>query len=193
MATLSTAVAAGVVLLVLLAGCAAHLSRPTALPAALRAHGVLPAPVVPAAAVAVPAAEGLLGLAGAAALLAGSRDGLVLVLAAAAGLFGLYAGYSRHALGRAPAGAPCGCSRTEVPLTGWVAGRALALAALAAAAALLAGPAAALPPSGAAESTLVLLAAPSCALLLWALPLALHQPAPAGRPAPRGGIPRWTS
>ncbi|MGW4974240.1 hypothetical protein ACWEP3_30970, partial [Streptomyces albidoflavus] len=38
--------ATAVVLLVLLAGCAAHLTRPAALPGALRAHAVLPGRVV---------------------------------------------------------------------------------------------------------------------------------------------------
>jgi hypothetical protein len=192
MTTLLAAVATGMVLLTALAGCITQLLRPAELPAALRAHRVLPPAAVRPAAVAAPAAEGLLAAAGAAALLGGSRTGLALVLAAGAGLFGVYAGYSRHALTRAPAGAPCGCAGSGLPLSGWVAGRALTLALLAAAGALLAGPAGTGPPSGAAEYTLVLLIAGGCALLLWVLPAAMHQPA-ARPPGIRGGVPRWTS
>jgi hypothetical protein len=206
MTTLLASVAAAAVLLTALAGCAAHLARPAALPAALRAHRLLPGAAVPTAAVAAPAAEGLLGAVGTAALFTGQRTALTLVLAAGAALFTCYAAYSRAALAHAPAGAPCGCAgRQALPLSGWVAGRALALAVLAAAGALLAGPVAAAPPSGAAERTVVLLAAVGCTVLVWSLPAAMHQPAAAHRPAithgpaagarppHTGGVPRWTS
>lgn len=195
MSTLLASAAAGIVLLTALAGCAAQLTRPAALGAALRTHGLLPAAAVPATAVAVPAAEGALGAAGAAALLTGHRAALALVLAAGAVLFGCYAAYSRAALAKAPAGVPCGCAgRHALPLSGWVAGRALILAGLAAAGALLTGPARAAQPSGAAELTLVALIAACCALLVWSLPAAMHRPAdaPAHRPL-TGGVPRWTS
>ncbi|GAA1905518.1 hypothetical protein GCM10009716_14270 [Streptomyces sodiiphilus] len=182
MVTFLAPVAAGIVLLSLLAGCAAHLTKPGSLPAALRAHRIVPDALVPAVARAVPAAEGLLGAGGAALLVAGHRAGLASVLAAAALLCAGYAAYSRHALAAGRAGSPCGCSRTEVPLSGWVAGRALALALLAAAAAALTA-AGAQPPAGAAQWAVVVLAAAASTALLWSLPAAMHQPAPP-RPAP---------
>ncbi|MDT0264773.1 methylamine utilization protein MauE [Streptomyces sp. DSM 44915] len=175
MTTLIGAVATGVLLLVLLAGCAGHLSRPATLPDALRAHRVLPDRAVPAAARAATAAEGLLGLAGVAALLARQRVGLAVVLAGAAVLFLGYALYTRHVLATGRGG-PCGCSRAEVPLSGWVTGRAWALAALAlAGAALVAGPAAV--PADPAETATAALAAVTFAALLWTLPAAMARPA----------------
>ncbi|MQY14416.1 hypothetical protein SRB5_45830 [Streptomyces sp. RB5] len=160
--------------LTLLAGAAAHLTRPTALPHALRTHRVLPPKAVRPLSLTVPLTEAALGVAA----VTGSR----IALAAAAALFAAYAAYSRRVLTHG-AGGPCGCSRTEVPMSVWVTRRAVALTAVAAAGAAL-GPGT---PSGARLATL-LLAAPACAALLWSLPAAMHQPAPVtaeGRP--------WTS
>jgi hypothetical protein len=194
--TFLAAVAAGTVLLTLLAGCAAHLSRPTALQDALRAHRVLPARAVPTTAVAVTCAEGLLGAGGALALATGARTGLAVVLCAATGLFVCYAAYARHvvATGR---GGPCGCSRAELPMTGWITGRAAALAAGAAGAALLTGPAGTPAASSGTEAATAALAAVTFALLLWTLPAAMHDPAAAPHtshplPTAAGGRP-WTS
>lgn len=172
-------VATAVVLLVVLAGCAAHVSRPSALPDALRAHRTLPDRAVPLAAGAVTLAEGLLGAAGVAALLSGHRLGLTIVLTAAAALFSCYALYTRHTLASGRGG-PCGCSRTEVPLSNWVVGRASAFALLALVAAVsVAGPGSA--PKDAAEATTAALTALTFAALLWVLPAAMAQPAaPAG-------------
>ncbi|MGP4110795.1 MauE/DoxX family redox-associated membrane protein [Streptomyces sp. 4N509B] len=184
MATFCASAATGVVLLTLLAGCASHLTRPAALPDALRRHGVLPRRALTAVAAAVTAAEGLAALAGTAALVTGGRPALALVLAGAAVLFTAYAGYARHvvATGR---GGPCGCSRAEVPMSDLVAGRALALALLAlAGSALVAGGAA--PAAGPAERATVLLAALTFSALLWVLPLAMNDPA-------EGGTSPWTS
>lgn len=197
---------ASVVLLTLLMGAGSHAVSPAALGDALWAHGVLGPRLRRFAAVVPPVAEGVLGAAGTAALLMGHQRGLQAVLVAAAALFALYAGYTRHvlALGR---GGPCGCSGREVPLSRWVTRRAAALAVLAAiAAAVEAGPA----ELSTAELVTLLLAAPACATLLWSLPAAMHEPAAAsGHPPARAtahhpttttvhrtaeGVPtRWTS
>ncbi|MCP9978484.1 MauE/DoxX family redox-associated membrane protein [Actinomadura madurae] len=55
--------------------------------------------------------------------------------AAAAALLALYAMYAAH-VSRTRHGVPCGCAGARTPMTGWVAGRAAALSALAAAGAL---------------------------------------------------------
>lgn len=211
MITLLGTVATAVVLLILLAGCAAHLTRPTALPDALHAHGVLPERAVRLAAGATVLAEGLLGAAGTAALLGRQRPALAAVLGASAVLFTCYALYTRHALATGRGG-PCGCSRADVPLSGWVVGRAWTFAALAlGAAVLVAGPAT--PPTGPAEVATATLVALAFAVLLWVLPAAMTQPGAsvtavrtdrtdrtvrtvrtAGAvTAPRGGHRAWTS
>ncbi|UED87821.1 MauE/DoxX family redox-associated membrane protein [Streptomyces profundus] len=196
MSTLIGAVATGVILLVLVAGCAAHLSRPTALPDALRAHRMLPARAVPLAARAVTLAEGLLGLGLAAALLGRHRLGLATALAASGALFVCYALYARHILATGRGG-PCGCSRAEVPMSDWIVGRAWTFALLALGAApLVAGPAR--PPDGAAETATAALAALTLAALLWVLPTAMAGPAAPSASSDRsdlskGGHPAWTS
>ncbi|THA26437.1 methylamine utilization protein MauE [Streptomyces sp. RKND-216] len=205
MTTFLATATAGAALLALLAGCAGHLSRPAGLPDALHAHGVLPAGALRAAAAAVTAAEGLLGLAGATALIAGVRDALALVLAAAALLFTGYAAYTRHVLASGRGG-PCGCARSELPLSGWVTVRAAALAALATTGAVLTGLAGAPTlPGTTAETATAALAAAAFALLLWTLPAALHDPeahpassptaSPTSAPAPlpASGGRTWTS
>ncbi|GGO45090.1 hypothetical protein GCM10012287_12150 [Streptomyces daqingensis] len=184
MTTFLAPVAAGIVLFSLLTGCASHVAGPRTLRDALRKHRVLPRRAVPVMSAAVPAAEGLLGAAGLAAVAAGSRTGLVAVMAASAVLFGSYAGYLRYVLATGRGG-PCGCSRADIPVSGWAAGRALVYALLAAGGAVLAGSAVPLP-SGPAELTTVALAAVTFTGLLWILPLALHNPA-------EGDTSPWTS
>ncbi|MEV6105050.1 MauE/DoxX family redox-associated membrane protein [Streptomyces sp. NPDC051940] len=184
------ALAAAVVALSLLAGALSHLSRPSALPEALRAHGVLPPRAAGTAALAVPAAEGVLGVACVVAWLGGGRLWPATVLALGSGLFLVYAGYARHVTATGRHG-PCGCSRTALPMSRWVTRRAVALAVLAAAAAAQAAGAG--PPDprdlgGEALATL-LLAAPACALLLWTLPAAMYEPSPPSEGAARS----WTS
>lgn len=204
------AVATAVVTLALLAGCVAHLSRPAALPDALRAHRTLPARSVPLAAGAVTLAEGLLGVAVVVAFLSQHRLGLTVVLGAATLLFTSYALYTRHTLANGRGG-PCGCSRHEVPLSGWVVGRAWTFAALALIAAVLTASAGSLAdaPSGGAETATAALVALTFATLLWLLPAAMAQPAVRGtgptvrvrqdhqahqaRQAHRGGPQPWTS
>lgn len=175
MTALLAAVATGVVLLALLTGAAAHLSRPATLPDALAAHRVLPARAVRPAALAVTAAEALLAPAVTAAALAGQRPALAAVLAVAAALFAAYARYTRHALATGRGG-PCGCSRAEVPLSAWVVARAWAFAGLAAlGAALVAGPAT--PPDGGAAWAVAATASVALGASLWVLPAAMTQPA----------------
>ncbi|MCF6525792.1 MauE/DoxX family redox-associated membrane protein [Streptomyces sp. JJ36] len=201
MATLLLHVTAGVTLLTLLTGCAAHLARPSALPAALRAHGLLPRAAVPVAGALLPCAEGLAGLAVTAALVDGTRTGLAATLTAAGCLHGVHAGYAARVLA-AGRGGPCGCALREAPMSRWVAGRGLALAALALTGvlpALAAGTGDRVPqPAGFAGPALTLLAAATLTVLLWVLPSALDTPlarrapgAPALRPHPGG--PPWTS
>ncbi|MEU2429182.1 MauE/DoxX family redox-associated membrane protein [Streptomyces sp. NPDC007861] len=181
---------AAIVTLSLLAGAVSHAARPAALGEALRAHGVLGPRLLRFAAAVLPFAEGVLGTAGAVALPTGHQRGLQAVLTAAACLFGLYAGYTRHALalGR---GGPCGCSHEDVPLSRWVTWRAAALAGLALAGAVLAG-------TGpvrlsAAELVTLILAATACTVLLWSLPAAMHEPAAAAVHRPgRATVPHPT-
>ncbi|EST35774.1 hypothetical protein N566_17355 [Streptomycetaceae bacterium MP113-05] len=201
MTTFLATAATGTVLLALLAGCAGHLSRPSGLPNALHAHQVLPSGSVRTAAVAVTAAEGLLLVGGAAALLTASRTGLGVVLTVTALLFAGYAGYTRHVLASGRGG-PCGCARSDLPLSGWVTVRAAALAAFAATGALLAGFAGTPQTGSGAQTVTTALAAAAFALLLWTLPAAMHdrgtRPAPATsapvptRPLAAGGR-TWTS
>lgn len=187
-------VATAVVLLVLLTGCAAHLSRPSALPDALRAHRTLPVRVVRIVAGLVTAAEGVLGVAGVASLLGGHRLALTATLTAAVALFTCYALYTRHTLagGR---GGPCGCSRTELPLSGWVVARAWAFALLALVAAVFTAAAPGGAPRGVADITVTALTTVTFAALLWVLPAAMAQPAAPSTTAQAGrrGHQPWTS
>jgi hypothetical protein len=179
MSTLVGSVAAYAVVTVLLVACAGHLLRPAALPTALAAHGVLP--VRAGVAALVTAAEGLLGVAGAVALSRGRGGGLLLVaLAGAALLLGLAGAYGWYVISTGRGG-PCGCSRLELPMTGWVVARAVALAALALVALALSDSVLPLVRPGTGLAV-VLLAAASFAFLLWQLPAAMHDPGRAGLP-----------
>ncbi len=188
MSALLASVAAYTVLLTLLTACGEHLSKPATLSAALAAHRVVPAPSTVAAVVI--ATEGLLGAAGVVALLRADGGRLLgVVLAGAAALFAAYAGYGRYvrSTGRA---VPCGCSRVELPMSGWVVARAGTLAGMALVGSLLSG---AVVPVGRFGTTLtiVLLAAATFAALLAHLPAAMHDPTPDQPPARagRGGVP----
>lgn len=136
---------------------------------------------------------GLLGSAATAVVLLVLLSGCAAHLTRPAALFACYALYTRHALATGRGG-PCGCSRAEVPLSGWVTGRAWTFAALALLGLLVsAGPGT--PPEGAAETAVVALVALTFATLLWMLPAAMTQPGagtrslPSGTPQPpeRGG------
>ena len=188
MSALIGSVSAYTVLLTLLFSCGEHLSKPAALATVLAVHRVLPAPSTVAAAVI--AAEGLLGAAGVVALLRDDGGRLLsAVLAGSAALLAMYAGYGLYvtSTGRA---VPCGCSRVDVPMTGWVVARASTLAGMALVGSLLSG---AVVPVGRAGTslTIVLLAAATFTTLLAHLPAAMHDPAPDRLPArtARGGVP----
>lgn len=190
---------ASVVVLTLLMGAGSHAAHPSVLGEALRVHGVLGPRFRRVTAVVLPILEGASGALGAVALLTGHQRWLQAVLAVGAVLFGLYAAYTHRALalGR---GGPCGCSGQDVPLNRWVTRRAAALAGLALAGAAFAG--AGPVPLSAAELITLMLAAPACALLLWSLPAAMHEPSAASVHQPTGttvhrtaeGVStRWTS
>lgn len=197
MPALVASVAAGTVLACLLIALAEHLSRPSTLPHALAAHGVVPAPTV--VATVVIASEGLLGGVGAVGLVVrdGGQDLLIVALAGSVVLLVLVGGYGWYVVATGRDG-PCGCSRAPLPMSGWVVARAFALAGLALVALVLADSVAPLRLPG-ADLTVVVLAAATFTYLLWQLPAAMHDPAhgpvgnrpvgnrPAGNPARTGG------
>jgi hypothetical protein len=192
MSALLASVATYTVVFTLLVAVAEHLSRPAALGRALTAHGVLPAPAT--VAVLVVAAEGVLAGAGIVALRADGSGLRVAVLLGSAALFGLYAGYGRHVMSTGRSG-PCGCSRLELPMTGWVVARAAVLTGLALVGLSLSGSVVGWGRTDAALAV-VLLAAATFTTLLWHLPSAMYQPAGAvdqtvGRPTgvTEGGLP----
>ena len=173
MSALVASVAAYTVLLTLLIACGEHLSKPAALSTALAAHRVVPAPSTVAAVVI--ATEGLLGVGGVVALI--HDDGrrlLAVVLAGSVTLFATYAGYGQYVRSTRQA-VHCGCSRVEVPMTGWVVARACTLAGMALVGSLLSE---AVVPVGRAGTslTIVLLAAATFTALLAHLPAAMHDP-----------------
>lgn len=164
------------VALSLLGAAAGHLRRPAALATALRGHGVLPSRLVPLVAAAVIGVEALLGGAVALGMATGWRRTAV-ALGAATALFVAYAAYAGYLLLAGRAGVPCGCAGSRVPLTGWVAARAAALAAAA-----LAGWAfapSALDPALRGDVVVAMCAGGTFACLLALLPAAMTDPAPA--------------
>jgi hypothetical protein len=184
---LLASVAAYTVLLTLLVACGEHLSKPAALSTALAAHRVVPAPSMIAALVI--ATEGLLGAAGVGALLGDGGRLLSAVLAGSAGLLAAYGSYGLYvrSTGRA---VPCGCSRVELPMTGWVVARAFTLAGFALVGSLLSGSVVPVGRTG-TQLTIVLLAAATFTALLMHLPAAMHDPTrdqPSARVI-RGGVP----
>lgn len=183
MSALLASVAAATVVFTLLVAFAEHLSTPAALPRALADHRVLPAPSVVAAVVV--AAEGLLGGAGAVALVRGSGDLLAVALVGSTVLLAGYGGYGLHVRSTRHGGS-CGCSRVALPMTGWVVARAFLLAGAALLASVLVGvvlhgSVGAVGQPG-APRTVALLAAATFTCLLWHLPAALHEPS--GGPTP---------
>ncbi len=166
MAEMLTGLFAGTVALVLLTAFIGHVRSPHALPAALAAHRTLPGSLVRPVALAVAALEGLLGAATGFALLAGREHLLSYAAGGTAALMAGYALYGLYVLRTRPS-VPCGCSAEGTPMSGWVAGRAgaLALASLVAAGAHAS--------AGGAHLAIAGLASVVFAVLLWALPLAM--------------------
>lgn len=172
MSALLASVAAYTVLFTMLVACAEHLAEPAALSRALVAHWVIPA-APRAVAAAVIACEGLLGAAGIVTLLGDGGGPLVAALAGSCALLALYGCYGLYLRSTGRAG-PCGCSRLELPMTGWVVARAFVLAGLALVA--LAGSGSIVALTGAGPTlAIVLPAAATFTLLLWHLPAAMHQ------------------
>lgn len=171
-------VATYVVVMTLATAAIGHARRPDDLHAALRMHGVLPPAAANAIGRAVTVTEVVLGVA----LIAGvaGRGGLlVAALAGSAALFAGYGGYGWFVVATGRSG-PCGCGGADTPMSGWVAGRALALAALAVGALaghLLGGPATVTPLGEfGPRLAVVLLAAGTFSALLWSLPAAMREP-----------------
>lgn len=168
MTALLAGIAAVAVPLVLLASASGQARRPRALAAALRAHRVLPRRLAGALAVSVIAAEAGTGAGGAVALLLWLDGPMRAFSGAAAVLLALYALYGTY-VARTRQGVPCGCAGDGTPMTGWVAGRAAALAALALVGALHGLPAGAT----AYEMSIAVAAGLGFAVILWTLPRAL--------------------
>ncbi|NVI89814.1 MauE/DoxX family redox-associated membrane protein [Actinomadura sp. BRA 177] len=168
MTGLLAGIAAVAVPLVLLASVVGQVRHPRALAAALRAHRVFPRRSAAALAVTVIAVEALTGLGGAAALLRWLDGPMRAASWAAAVLLALYALYGTF-VSRTRTGVPCGCAGDGTPMTGWVAGRAAALALLALTGALHGLPAG----STAYEMFIAVAAGLGFAVLLWTLPRAL--------------------
>jgi hypothetical protein len=172
MAEILAGVCAGTVALVLLAAFAGHLRAPRTLPAALAAHRVVPGPLRWPVAVTAVTLEGVLGAATGYALLAGRSHLLALAAGGAAILLAGYAGYTFYVLRTRP-GVPCGCATGpggDAPMSGWVAGRAAALAPAALAAVAGAAPATGSP---GAHIAITVLASVLFAVLLSLLPQAM--------------------
>ena len=135
------------------------------------------------------ASEGLLGVAGIAALLRDGGRPLAAALAGCGALLALYAGYGMLLRSLRRPGA-CGCSRLDLPMTGWVVARAAILAGTALLAFGWAEAIVALTRPGVALA-IVLPAAATFTLLLWHLPAAMYQyrTVHGGHTASRGGLP----
>jgi hypothetical protein len=172
MTEMLTGVCAGTVALVLLLAFAGHLRAPRTLPAALAAHRVVPGLLRWPVAVAVIALEGTLGAATGYAIPAGHPHTLTLAAGGAAVLFAFYAGYGLYVLRTRP-GVPCGCATgpgADTPMSGWVAGRAAALALAALVAAL------GTTPARGGHTAIAVLASVLFAVLLSLLPQAMFDP-----------------
>ena len=172
MAEMLTGVCGGTVALVLLLAFAGHLRAPRTLPAALAAQRVVPGALRWPVAVAVIAIEGTLGAATGYAVAAGRPHALTLAAGDAAVLFAVYAGYGLYVLRTRPT-VPCGCATGpggDTPMSGWVAGRAaaLALASLAAATGTT--------PAHGTHTAIAVLASVVFAVLLSLLPQAMFDP-----------------
>lgn len=172
MTEMLTGVCAGTVALVLLLAFAGHLRAPRTLPAALAAHRVVPGTLRWPVAVVVIALEGVLGAAVGYAVAAGRPHSLTLAAGCTVVLFAGYAGYGLYVLRTRPS-VPCGCATGpggDTPMSGWVAGRAAALA-LASLVAVTGTT-----PEHGTHTAIVVLASVVFAVLLSLLPQAMFDP-----------------
>lgn len=172
MTKLLAGLSAGTVALVLLVAFAGHLRDRRALRDALAAHRILPPSLRAPVAVAVTALEGLLGALTGAALVDGRASPVLLGGTGAAALFAGYAVYGWYVLRTRPR-VPCGCASDGTPMSGWVVGRAGALAVLSVTAAAGSVPATS---SNGAHAAIVSLVSMVFAVLLWLLPTAMFDP-----------------
>lgn len=171
MAEFAASVSTYVALLTLLAAAVGHVRRPDEVPAALRAHGVVPEAAAGPIGFAVAAVEVALSVALLAGVL-GSNGLLVAGLAGSVVMFAGFAGYGWLVVATGRSG-PCGCAGADTPMNGWTAGRAAALAALAACGLAWSGSVTTLVDPG-GRLAVVLLAAGTFATLLWFLPAAMR-------------------
>ncbi len=173
MTTLLGSVAAYTVIVVLLTAAVGHLASPGRLFRAVVAQGEISSPVL--ATVAVIVTETGLAVTGIIAVSVESAGSLRhLVLITSAMLFANYSGYIWR-VRRARPDAPCGCSRHDLPITGWVVIRSAVLAGIAFLGAVLSDPVLTLNQPG-LSLAVVLLAAATFSVLLWHLPAAMHIP-----------------
>ncbi|MFI0407754.1 MauE/DoxX family redox-associated membrane protein [Actinomadura sp. 3N508] len=175
MTALLAGVAAVAVPLVLLGSLSGHARRPGMLASALRAHGTIPRALAGPLTAAVLAAEALTGAGSTAALLLRLDGPMRTAFAASAALLALYAAYGTY-VSRTRPDVPCGCAGEGTPMTGWIAGRAAALSALALIGALHGLPSG----SSLYESFIVVTAGLGFAVLLWTLPSAMIERRSAG-------------
>ncbi|TYB43026.1 MauE/DoxX family redox-associated membrane protein [Actinomadura chibensis] len=175
MTGLLAGIAAVALPVVLLGSVFGQVRRPGAVVSAVRAQGVVPRALAGPAALAAIAAEAAVGLVGATSLVLRLDGPVRAASGAAAVLLGLYAVYAAY-VSRTRRGVPCGCAGADTPMTGWVAGRAAALAALALAGALRGLPA----DWSAYEAAVAGTAGLGFAAILWTLPHAMIERRPAG-------------
>jgi len=171
--TLLGSVAAYTVILVLLVAAAGHIASPATLSRAVATHGVFGWPVAVTAAVI--GAETGLAVTGVLALSGPVGWLRFAVLATSAVLFASYSGYTQR-VRRIRPDAPCGCSRHDLPVTGWVVIRGYLLAGTAYLGAVTSDSVLTLDQPG-PPLAIVLLAAATFTALLWHLPVAMHNPA----------------
>lgn len=182
MTTLLGSVAAYTVIFVLLVAAVGHLASPATLTRAVTAHGVFRWPVAVAAAVTL--IEIGLAVAGIVAVSVQSVGWLRYpVFGTSAVLFASYSGYS-HRVRRTRPDAPCGCSRHDLPVTGWVVIRGCLLAGIACLGAVTSDSVLTLDQPG-LPLAIALLAAATFGVLLWHLPAAMYL-GPTAAPHPLG-------
>lgn len=136
----------------------------------VRRQSVVPVRLAPLAAAGVIVAEIVVGLGGLLVALI-AEQALRPVAAAMACLFGSYTVYTSLLL-RKRVSVPCGCGGAEIPVTGWVVGRAAILAGISLSLLL---PGVDLELRAVTDALAAALAAPALTLLAWYLPEAMRE------------------